>query len=61
MLQPNLPDRIRVTRGGTREEIRSFRERARAAHDYSADLRRASYEEASAEPTRTLVPVNHLL
>jgi len=29
---------VRVTRGGTREEIRSFRERARAAHDYSADI-----------------------
>jgi DNA invertase Pin-like site-specific DNA recombinase len=29
---------LRITRGGTREEIRSFRERARAAHDYSADI-----------------------
>jgi hypothetical protein len=29
---------IRVGRGGTREEIRSFREQARAAHDYSADI-----------------------
>jgi hypothetical protein len=27
-----------VDRGGTRDEIRSFRERARAAHDYSADI-----------------------
>ncbi len=29
---------LRITRGGTREEIRSFRERARAAHVYSADI-----------------------
>ena len=29
---------LRITRGGTRDEIRSFRERARAAHDYSADI-----------------------
>jgi len=29
---------LRITRGGTREEIRLFRERARAAHDYSADI-----------------------
>ncbi len=29
---------IRVARGGTGDEIRSFRERARAAHGYSADI-----------------------
>src|SRR5580693_5971937 len=29
---------LRITGGGTRDEIRSFRERARAAHDYSADI-----------------------
>jgi hypothetical protein len=29
---------IGVARGGTRDEIRSFRERARAAHDYSTDI-----------------------
>ncbi len=33
-----VPGQPRVTRGGTRDEIRSFRERARAAHDYSADI-----------------------
>ncbi|HET9896520.1 MAG TPA: hypothetical protein VFQ44_16455 [Streptosporangiaceae bacterium] len=27
-----------LTRSGTRDEIRSFRERPRAAHDYSADI-----------------------
>jgi hypothetical protein len=27
-----------IGRGGTREETRSFRERARAAHDHSADV-----------------------
>ena len=29
---------LRITGGGTREEIRASRERARAAHDYSADI-----------------------
>jgi tetratricopeptide (TPR) repeat protein len=33
-----LPGQDRVARGGTRDEIRSFGERTRAVHDYSADI-----------------------
>jgi len=35
---PDARNAARFARGGTRDEIRSFRERPGPAHDYSADI-----------------------